>query len=185
MSTTAPRRRSTQWLRILFGTTSRGPAVDVALLAVRIALAWIFLYYGAAKLFGAFPGAGPNGIHQTALYMSQSAHLRPGELFALLAGVTEFGGGVAMALGLCTRLAGLALFGDMVLATVTVTWATGLSSATSPPGYQLNLALAALALAAALIGAGRYSIDDLISRALGRGRQVASSSGDLAHTSRA
>jgi putative oxidoreductase len=184
MSTTAPRRRSTQWLRILFGTTSRGPAVDVALLAVRIALAWIFLYYGAAKLFGAFPGAGPNGIHQTALYMSQSAHLRPGELFALLAGVTEFGGGVAMALGLCTRLAGLALFGDMVLATVTVTWATGLSSATSPPGYQLNLALAALALAAALIGAGRYSIDDLISRALGRGRQVASSSGDLAHTSR-
>jgi putative oxidoreductase len=185
MSTTAPRRRSTQWLRILFGTTSRGPAVDVALLAVRIALAWIFLYYGAAKLFGAFPGAGPNGIHQTALYMSQSAHLRPGELFALLAGVTEFGGGVAMALGLCTRLAGLALFGDMVLATVTVTWATGLSSATSPPGYQLNLALAALALAAALIGAGRYSIDDLISRALRRGRQVASSSGDLAHTSRA
>jgi putative oxidoreductase len=184
MSTTAPRRRSTQWLRILFGTTSRGPAVDVALLAVRIALAWIFLYYGAAKLFGAFPGAGPNGIHQTALYMSQSAHLRPGELFALLAGVTEFGGGVAMALGLCTRLAGLALFGDMVLATVTVTWATGLSSATSPPGYQLNLALAALALAAALIGAGRYSIDDLISRTLRRGRQVASSSGDLAHTSR-
>ena len=158
--------------------------MDVAFLAVRVALAWVFLYYGAAKLFGAFPGAGPHGIHQTALYMSQTAHLRPGELFAVLAGLTEFGGGVAMALGLCTRLAGLALFGDMVLATVTVTWATGLSSATSPPGYQLNLALGALALAAALVGAGRFSIDDLISRALGRGRRVASSSGDLAHTSR-
>jgi putative oxidoreductase len=185
MSSTAPRRRATQWLRILFVTTSSGLAMDVALLAVRIALAWIFLYYGAAKLFGAFPGAGPNGIHQTALYMSQTAHLRPGELFALLAGLAEFGGGFAMALGFCTRLAGLALFGDMVLATVTVTWATGLSSATSPPGYQLNLALAALALAAALVGGGRYSIDTLISRALRRGRQVASSSGDLAHTSRA
>jgi putative oxidoreductase len=184
MSTTAPRRRSTQSLRILFGTSSGGLTVDVALLVVRIALAWVFLYYGAAKLFGAFPGAGPNGIHQTALYMSQTAHLRPGELFALLAGVTEFGGGVAMALGFCTRLAGLALFGDMVLATVTVTWATGLSSSTSPPGYQLNLALGALALAPALVGGGRFSIDDLISRALRRGRQVAWSSGDLAHTSR-
>jgi putative oxidoreductase len=184
MSTTAPGRRSTQWLSILFGTTSRGLAVDVALLAVRIALAWVFTYYGAAKLFDAFPGGGPHGIHQTALYMSQTAHLRPGELFALLAGLIEFGGGVAMALGFCTRLAGLAQFGDMVMATVTVTWATGLSSATSPPGYQLNLALGALALAAALVGAGRYSIDALISRALDRRRQAASSGSDLARTGR-
>ena len=138
------------------------------MLAVRLALAWVFLYYGAAKLFSAFPGAGPNGIHQTALYMSQTAHLRPGGLFAVLSGVTEFGGGVAMALGACTRLAGLALFGDMLLATVTVTWTTGLSSVTNPPGYQLNLALGALALAAALIGPGSYSLDGLISQALGR-----------------
>jgi putative oxidoreductase len=185
MSTSVRGRRSAQWLSILFGTTSRGLAVDVALLAVRIALAWVFIYYGAAKLFGAFPDAGLNGIHETSLYMSQTAHLRPGDLFAVLAGLTEFGGGVAMALGFCTRLAGLALFGDMVMATVTVTWATGLSSATSPPGYQLNLALGALALAAALIGAGRYSIDALISRALDRRRQAASSSSDLAHTGRA
>jgi putative oxidoreductase len=169
-SVTAPRRRSTQWLHILFGTTSAGLPLDVALLAVRIALAWVFIYYGAAKLFGAFPGAGPHGIHQTALYMSQTAHLRPGEFFALVAGVTEFSGGTAMALGLCTRLAGLALFGDMVLAMITVTWATGISSTSSPPGYQLNLALAVLAFAAALLGAGRFSIDAFIARGLGRGR---------------
>ncbi|HWC21653.1 MAG TPA: DoxX family protein [Flexivirga sp.] len=166
--TTTARSRSTRWLRFLFETTAGGPATDAALLAVRVALVWVFLYYGAAKLFSAFPGAGPNGIHQTALYMSQTAHLRPGELFAVLAGATEFGGGVAMALGVCTRLAGLALFGDMVLATITVTWSTGLSSATSPPGYQLNLALGALALVAALVGAGRFSIDALIARALRR-----------------
>jgi putative oxidoreductase len=136
--------------------------VDVALLAMRIALAWVFIYYGAAKLFGAFPGAGPHGLHQTALYMSHSAHLRPGELFAVLAGLIEFGGGISMALGLFTRLAGLALFGDMVMAMITVTWATGINSATSPPGYQLNIALAASALAVALIGAGRFSIDAVI-----------------------
>lgn len=158
--------------------------MDVALMAVRIALAWVFLYYGAAKLFSSFPGAGLNGIHQTALYMSQTAHLHPGTLFAVLAGVTEFGGGVAMAIGFCTRLAGLALFGDMALATVTVTWSTGLSSATSPPGYQLNLALGALAATAALMGAGRYSLDALISGALDRRDRAASYRGDLAHTSR-
>jgi putative oxidoreductase len=175
VSVTLSRRRSSQWLRVLFGTTSAGLAVDVALLAVRIALAWIFIYYGAAKLFGSFPGSGgPHGIHQTALYMSHSAHLRPGGFFAVLAGLIEFGGGVAMALGLSTRLAGLALFGDMVMAMITVTWATGINSAAAPPGYQLNLALAALALAGALVGAGRFSMDAFIARAFGGGRKVAS-----------
>ena len=157
--------------------------MDVALLAVRIGLAWVFIYYGAAKLFGAFPGSGgPHGIHQTALYMSQSAHLRPGEFFAVMAGLIEFGGGIAMALGLCTRLAGLALFGDMVMAMITVTWATGINSATAPPGYQLNLALAVLALVATLTGAGRFSIDALIARAFGREGKADSSKGTFADT---
>jgi putative oxidoreductase len=188
MSVTTPRHRVTEWLRrlrLLFGTTSTGPAMDVALLVVRIALAWIFIYYGAAKLFGAFPGPGPHGIHQTALYMSHSAHLRPGEFFAVLAGLVEFGGGVAMALGFFTRLAGLALFGDMVLAMITVTWATGINSASSPPGYQLNLALAVLALAAALTGAGRFGIDAVIARAFDGGRKGDSLKGDLADKTRA
>jgi putative oxidoreductase len=144
--------------------------VDAALLAVRIALAWVFIYYGAAKLFGSFGGAGPHGVHQTALYMSHTAHLRPGGFFAVLAGVIEFGGGIAMALGLFTRLAGLALFGDMVMAMITVTWATGINPTTSPPGYQLNLALGVLALAVALTGAGRFSVDAVIARRLQAGK---------------
>ena len=185
MSVSAPRRRSAEWLGLLFGTTPVGPAVDVALLAVRIVLAWVFIYYGAAKLFGAFPGAGPHGIHQTALFMAQTAHLRPGVFFAVLAGLIELGGGVAMALGLCTRLAGLALFGDMVLAMITVTWVTGINPTSSPPGYQLNLALAALALVGALIGAGRFSVDALIARAFDRGEKVDSLKGDFADTQRA
>jgi putative oxidoreductase len=181
----ARRRRSTEWLRLLFGTTSAGLAVDVALLAVRIALAWVFIYYGAAKLFGAFPGPGPHGLHQTALFMAHTAHLRPGEFFAVLAGLIEFSGGTAMALGLCTRLAGLALFGDMVLAMITVTWATGINSADSPPGYQLNLAVAALALVGVLTGAGRFSIDAVIARAFGPEKSVESSKSYRAHAPRA
>lgn len=168
--TTSPQRHPTRWARMLFETTSTGPAVDLATLVVRMALAWIFIYYGAAKLFGAFPASGgPHGIHETAIFMSQGAHLRPGELFAVLAGVTELGGGIAMALGLCTRLAGLALFGDMVMAIITVTGTEGLNP-TSGTGYQLNLAIAGLALVAALIGAGRFSVDALIAHAWGRDR---------------
>ena len=166
MSMTSSQRRPTRWVRMLFETTSTGPAVDLAVLAVRIALAWIFIYYGAAKLFGSFPeSGGPHGIHETAIFMSQGAHLRPGELFAVLAGVIEFGGGIAMALGLCTRLAGLALFGDMVMAIITVTGSEGFNPTTSGTGYQLNVAIAGLALVAALIGAGRFSVDARIAHA--------------------
>ena len=135
--------------------------IPFSLVAARIALAWIFIYYGAGKLFGSFNGP---GIHRTALYFSQTAHLHPGGLFAVLGGLIEFGGGVALALGLFSRLAGVALFGDMVMAMITVTWATGINSVSNPPGYQLNLALAVLALVAALLASGRFSLDAVIER---------------------
>jgi putative oxidoreductase len=152
----AHRLSSRALLKALVSTSSGGRPSDCALLAVRIALAWIFIYYGSGKLFGSFNGP---GLHRTALYFSQTAHLNPGGLFAVVGGLTEFGAGVAMSLGLGSRLAGVALFGDMILAMVTVTWATGINSSTAPPGYQLNLALAALAFAVALLGSGQFSLD--------------------------
>lgn len=132
--------------------------------ATRVALAWIFIYYGSGKLFAAFNGP---GIHRTAIYFDNVAHLHPGGLFAVVGGVIEFGGGVAVALGLAARLAGIALFGDMVVAMITVTWATGIDSLTIPPGYQINLALAVLALVVTLLGPGRLSVDAVIARKLG------------------
>jgi putative oxidoreductase len=148
-------------LAAVVNTRAAPPVLDWAMLAARIGLAWIFIYYGAAKLFGSFNGA---GIHGTALYFSQTAHLHPGGLFAVLGGLIEFGGGIAMAFGFLSRLAGLALFGDMVMAMITVTWATGINSRSNPPGYQINLALAVLALVVALLGSGRFSLDALIER---------------------
>jgi putative oxidoreductase len=124
-------------------------------------LAWIFIYYGGGKLFGWFNGP---GIHRIALYYSQTAHLHPGGFFAVLGGLTEFFSGVALALGFCSRLAGAALVGDMVMAMITVTWATGIASTNPAPGYQLNLALAALAVVMVVFGSGRWSLDALIER---------------------
>ena len=143
--------------------TAELPA-SCALLAARIALAWIFVYYGAGKLFGAFNGP---GIHRTAIYFSETAHLHPGGFFAVLGGIIEFGSAIALALGLLSRLAGIALFGDMVMAMITVTWATGINAVSPPPGYQLNMALGVLALVVAVFGSGRFSLDALVERRLG------------------
>ncbi len=147
----------------LFCTEQRSSTVDVALIAVRIALAWIFVYYGAQKLFGAFNGP---GLHSTALYFAHTAHLRPGKLFAVLGGVAEFGGAIAIALGFCSRLAALALFGDQVVAMITVTWVNGFGSLTGGAGYPFNVTLAVLALVVVALGAGRRSIDNVIASRL-------------------
>jgi len=157
------RRGGRAWLATLFSTRIAVLPADLALVAVRTALAWTFVWYGAGKLFGSFNGP---GIHQTAVFMSNTAHLRPGGFFAVLGGVIEFGGAIALALGLASRLAGLALFADMVMAMVTVTWVNGINSEKIPAGYELNLALCVLALVVILLGAGRFSVDALIERRL-------------------
>ena len=152
-------------ISMVFATRADSRAHDIALIAVRIALAWIFIYYGAGKLFGAFNGP---GLHQTALFFSNTAHLHPGGFFAVLGGVIEFGGALAMALGLGSRVAGLALFGDQVMAMITVTWVNGINSETLTPGYEFNIALAVLALVIVFLGPGRVSLDALIERRISR-----------------
>jgi len=55
---TAPvrRRRGRGLLRVVLSTRVAALPADLALVAVRTALAWIFIWYGAGKLFGAFNG---------------------------------------------------------------------------------------------------------------------------------
>ncbi len=160
-------RRARALLSTVLSTRPAALPADLALIAVRVALAWIFIYYGGGKLFGWFNGM---GLHRTALYFSHTAGLHPGELFAVLGGVIELGGGIALAFGVASRLAGLALFGDMVIAMITVTWATGINSQTSPPGYQLDLAVGVLALVITFLGAGRFSVDALAERRVDGGQ---------------
>lgn len=158
MTGTPPR-----WSAVL--RTGQSPvALDVALIAARIGLAWVFIYFGAQKLFGAFNGL---GIHGTALYFSNTAHLRPGGFFAVLGGLIEFGGGIAVALGLLSRLAALALFGDQVMAMITVTWANGFGALTGRVGYAFNVMIAVLALVVVALGAGRASVDHAVLRRVG------------------
>lgn len=165
MATAAPptRRRSRAWLAAAVTTRKADLPTDLALVAVRTALTWIFIYYGAGKLFRWFHGP---GIHATTVYFANTAHLHPGGFFAVLGGIVEFGGAIAIAFGVGSRLAGIALFGDMVMAMITVTWANGIDSEKLPAGYEFNIALAVLALVVVLLGPGRFSVDALLERFL-------------------
>jgi putative oxidoreductase len=146
---------------LLFPAGLAIPTLDAALIVVRVVLTWIFFYYGTGKLFGTF---NLGGIHATSQFFSDTAHLHPGGFFAVVAGVIEFAGAIAVAVGLLSRLAALALFVDQVIAMITVTWMNGIGSLTGKTGYEFNITLAALTLVIVLVGAGRVSADHFIAR---------------------
>jgi putative oxidoreductase len=146
-------------------TRDAGLSRDLALLGGRIGLAWIFIYHGAGTLFGAF---NRGGIHPQAVYFAHVAHLQPGTFFAVLGGIIECFGGAAVGLGILGRLAALGLVGDMVMAMITVTFSHGVIGNSSGSGYELNVALAALALVIALMGTGRFSLDVVLGKLLRR-----------------
>ena len=132
---------------------------DLGLLVGRVALAWIFVYHGAATLFGAFGGA---GVHEASRFYGNVAHLHPGAFFAVLSGSIELFGGILVGLGVLGRLAGAALALDMSGAMATVTAGNGIASSQPGGGYELTLALAALAFVIAAVGTGRYSLGPLL-----------------------
>ena len=155
--------RSPVLARTLLRATPTTLSADLALAAVRVVLAWIFVYYGAGKLFGWFHGP---GLNRTAAYFAGTAHLHPGMFFAVLGGIIEFAGALCVALGMGTRLAGLALAGDQVMAMITVTWVNGINSLSNTPGYEFNMTLCVLAVVMEVFGAGRLSVDALFERHL-------------------
>ena len=163
----SPLTRVTELRTTLVAPELRETRLNIALLLVRLALAWVFIYNGGGKLFGWF---NRGGLHAYGAFFANTAHLHPGTLFAVLSGVTEFAGGIAIALGLLGRLVGVALFGDMVIATFTVTIANGLEGSSLGTGYEVNIALAALALVVVFLGTGRYSLDRYFNASLRRRR---------------
>ncbi|MBA3279178.1 MAG: DoxX family protein [Geodermatophilaceae bacterium] len=132
-------------------TAIRNP--DLALLMLRVVVGIVFLGHGAQKLFGAFSGGGLDG---TARMMS-GIGLQPGMLFAVLGGTIEFGGGLLLIIGVLTRLVGLALVGNMVVAIALVTGRNGFFIQNQ--GYEFNLTLIAIALALVIAGPGQLSLD--------------------------
>ncbi len=129
---------------------------SLAPLALRLAAGSIFAAYGSQKLFGWFGGYGLDGTGQ----WMESIGLAPGYLMALAAGSAEFFGGLLLIAGLLTRPTAIVLAFTMLVAIVTVHLPNGLFMANN--GYAFGLALMAIALSAAVSGAGRFSVDNLV-----------------------
>lgn len=121
-------------------------------LALRIPVGIIFAAHGAQKLFGWFGGYGLEGTGQ---WMA-SIGLAPGYLMALLAGATEFFGGLALIVGLLVRPASAALAFAMVVAIFSAHIDKGLFVANN--GYEFALALLAVTVSLVFTGAGRASL---------------------------
>ncbi|GAA5214472.1 DoxX family protein [Corallincola platygyrae] len=131
-----------------------------ASLALRIPAGIIFAAHGAQKLFGWFGGYGIEGTGQ---WMA-SIGLTPGALMALLAGSAEFFGGIALLLGLFTRLTGVALAFTMLVAIFAVHFQNGLFMSNN--GYEFGLALFAISVSVIFAGGGKASLDHLIAKKL-------------------
>lgn len=126
--------------------------------ALRVPAGIIFAAHGAQKLFGWFGGYGLEGTGQ----WMDSIGLAPGYLMALLAGAAEFFGGLALIAGLLVRPAAAALAVAMVVAIFSVHIDKGLFVAKN--GYEFALALLAITVALVFSGAGRGSVDRVLSR---------------------
>ncbi len=123
-----------------------------ATLPLRIALGVIFLAHGGQKLFGWLGG---KGLMTTAGYFAGKLGLTPGLLWALLAGVGEFGGALLLLSGLFTRLGALSISIVMLVAISKVHWGTFFM----PTGLEFAFSLLCSAVALLIAGGGKFSLD--------------------------
>jgi putative oxidoreductase len=144
-------------------------ANSLALLAIRLVLGWIFIFAGSQKLFGAFGGIGMDTWIKVMSSDAMRMPVLPPVAWAYISAGGEFCGGVAVLLGVLTRLGALPLIVTMCVAIAKAVGPNGFGgkpSAIDPgavqPGYAYNLALIAMSVALVLAGGGLISIDALI-----------------------
>lgn len=137
---------------------------SLALLVVRLGLGIIFFAHGAQKVFGWYGGHGLKGT-------VSSFQQRMGIPLALglIASFTELLGGLGVLVGCLTRPAALGVAIVMLVAVYKVHWQNGffLNWGLQPGkghGFEMNLALIAMALALMIGGGGTLSIDRLLAR---------------------
>jgi putative oxidoreductase len=140
------------WLKRMIMTGPSGSMVPV-----RLVLGIIFFIHGSQKLLGWFGG---KGLIFSAQIFEAPYGLRPGLLWAFLAGLTEFYGALLVLSGLLTRLGALGLAVVMAIAICKV----HLGSFFNPEGVEFPLALLGACLALVIYGGGRWSIDHTLLR---------------------
>jgi putative oxidoreductase len=124
-------------------------AQPLALLGLRLALGAVLFAHGQAKIFGGL--AAHKHFVATIGLPAWMGYLSAGK---------EFIGGLLLIVGLLTRLAGLAITIEMLVAIFRVHLRHGL---TGPGGYELPLLVGIVGFALILVGPGPISLDWLLS----------------------
>jgi putative oxidoreductase len=126
-------------------------------LVLRIVAGIIFIAHGAQKLFGAFGG---HGISATAQFFEQIG-IFPATFWAVVVGLIEFLGGLALLFGILTRYAAALLAVEMLVAIVKVHLPNGFFL---PTGIEFALAMFGASLTLAVSGAGKLALDCYLER---------------------
>ncbi len=122
---------------------------------LRLATGLLLVPHGAQKLFGWFGGYGLEGTGQFFASIGYPASM------ALVVGLIEFVGGLALAAGLLTRVAAGFIAGFLAVAVLQHS-ANGLFW--NDGGLEYPLLWGLLALGFVIRGGGKYSVDRLIGR---------------------
>jgi putative oxidoreductase len=120
----------------------------LALLVMRLALGVVMLAHGYQNTFRHLP----DHVHMV-------VNLGIPAWLGYVSSFTEFFGGLLIVAGFFTRPAAVAICIDLIVAIWKVHWRNGL---TGDQGYEFPLALAALAFALILFGAGPISMDHVL-----------------------
>ena len=123
-------------------------------LLLRVILAIIFIAHGSQKVFGAFGGYGLQGTTQ---WMTTQLGI---PLFLAYASCfIELFSGIGLLFGLGSRVWGLLLAGQMLVA-----MSTAHNGFFAPGGVEFPLSLFFLSLAVTITGSGSYSLDKFLAK---------------------
>jgi len=133
--------------------------------SLRLILGIVMLAHGSQKLLGWFGGGGfTNTMHGLTTGLGLPA------VIAFLVIVCEFFGGLGVLLGLLTRFCaasfGVVMLGAAVLVHAPNGFFMNWFGNQAGEGYEYHLLAIAVCVALALAGAGRWSLDALLARAL-------------------
>jgi len=135
---------------------------DPATAVLRLVLGVIFFAHGAQKLLGWFGGYGFSG---TMGFFTGLLHIPA--VFAFLAIVAEFFGGLGLIFGFLTRVAAFGILSNMVVAIAMVHGPFGFfmnwTGAQKGEGYEYHLLVLAATVLLIIRGAGAASVDRLLS----------------------
>lgn len=136
---------------------------DYALALARVVLGIIFFMHGAQQALGWFHGY---GYHASMHFYTDG--LGVPAVFACLAIMTMLFGGIALILGLLSRLAALGIFTVMLVAVLKVHLAVGFFmnwyGSQKGEGFEYHLLVFAIAILIMVKGAGALSVDRAIAK---------------------